>query len=122
MYAEAFAEERRRLKGHAPSRIEIDLRSRGIEKDLARRAAWEIYEDPGSDPEARLLDAAINLLRRKRVHYEGLKSHAAHRRMASLLGRAGYPGSIARDAVDAVVEEMESEGLLVTRTQNRMQI
>jgi len=36
----------------------------------------------------------------------------ARRRMVGLLDRAGYPASIALDAVDAVLEEMQSQGLL----------
>ena len=54
----------------------------------------------------------MTILRRRQVHYEGLPPHVARRRMAGLLGRAGYPVSVAIDAVNAVIEEMEAEGLL----------
>ena len=70
------------------------------------------YEEETGDPEARLLDEAMTLLGHKQVHYEGLSSRVARRRMVGLLDRAGYPASIALDAVDAVLEEMQSQGLL----------
>ena len=111
-YAEQFAAERRRLKKHAPARIEKDLRSRGISPDIARRAARGVYEDDVGDPEARLLDEGMTLLRNRQVQYTDLKPETAYRRMAGLLERAGYPGQIARDAVEAVIEEMAVEGLL----------
>ena len=111
-FAEQFADERRRLKGYAPVRIETDLRGRGVEREVAHGAAWRTYEEETGDPEARLLDEAMTLLRHKQVHYEGLSSWVARRRMVGLLDRAGYPASIALDAVDAVLEEMQSQGLL----------
>ncbi|MFC1499678.1 regulatory protein RecX [Candidatus Zixiibacteriota bacterium] len=111
-YAEQFASERRRLKKHAPARIEKDLRSRGIPPDIARYAARKVYDEDAGDPEARLLDEGMTLLRNRQVHYTDLRPDVALRRMAGLLERAGYPGQIARDAVEAVIEEMMMEGLL----------
>jgi regulatory protein len=111
-YARQFAEERRRRKGHAPARIEKDLRSRGIAGAVARQAARDEYEGGTVDPEARLLDEGLTLLRSRQVHYTDLKPEVAFRRMAGLLERAGYPGQVARDAVETVIEEMVSEGLL----------
>jgi len=111
-YAEQFAAERRRLKKHAPARIEKDLRSRGISPDIARQVTRAVYEDGVGDAEARLLDEGMTLLRNRQVHYTDLRPETAYRRMAGLLERAGYPGQVARDAVEAVIEEMAVEGLL----------
>jgi len=111
-YAVQFAEERRRRKQHAPTRIERDLRKRGIAGDIARQVVWEVYEESAGDPEAQLLDEGLILLRSRQVHYTDLKPEVAHRRMAGLLERAGYPGQIARDAVERIIEEMASDGLL----------
>lgn len=117
-FALQFADERRRLKGHAPSRIEFDLCSRGVTRELAHEAAWGIYEEDKGDPAARLLDESMALLRRKQIHYEGERYDAVRRRMASLLSRAGYETSVARDAVDAVVDEMVSQGLLASECED----
>lgn len=113
IFAERFSEERRRLRGYAPARIESDLRSRGVARDIAHGAAWGIYSEETGGIDSCLLDEGITLLKRKQAHYEGLRPKVARRRMAGLLGRAGYPASVAIDAVDAVVEEMRSEGFLV---------
>lgn len=111
-FAQQFAEERRRLKGHAPARIEIELRARGVERETAHRAAWGPYELASGDPEAIQLDEAIALLRRREARYHGLPSDVARRRMVGLLNRAGYPVSLTIDAVAAVLDDMEAQGLI----------
>ncbi len=114
VFSERFAEERHRLRGYAPARIESDLRSRGVAREIAHGAAWGAYGEEDSDIDSCLLDEGMMLLKRKQAHYEGLRPEVARRRMAGLLGRAGYPASVAIDAVDAVVEEMQSQGLLAS--------
>jgi regulatory protein len=109
IFAEQFADQRRRLKGHAPARIEMELRTRGVDREAAHRAAWQPYEDDSVDTESLQLDEAIVLLNRRRGRYTGLPADVARRRMAALLGRAGYATSVSLDAVDAVLEQMEAE-------------
>jgi len=112
LFAELFAEEKRRVRGYAPARIESDLRSRGVAREISHGAAWGVYGEGPGDVDSCLLDEGMAVLRRKQIHYEGLLPQVARRRMAGLLGRAGYPVSVAIDAVNAVIEEMEAEGLL----------
>jgi regulatory protein len=112
IFAEQFADQRRRLKGHAPARIEMELRTRGVDRETAHRAAWQPYEEDSVDTESRQLDEAIVLLNRRRGRYTGLPADVARRRMAALLGRAGYTTSVSLDAVDAVLEQMGTEQLL----------
>jgi len=111
-FAHTLAELRREDRGHAPARIERELRDRGVDRETAHRAAWEPYERSDLDPESLQLEQALELLRRKRRRYEGLEWMAARRRMAALLDRSGYPGGVAIDAVDAVLEEMLADGVL----------
>jgi len=120
IFAERFAEQRHRLRGHAPARIESDLRARGVARDIAHGAAWGEYGEDTGDIDSSLLDEAAMLLRRKQAHYEGLRSEVARRRMAGLLGRAGYPARVAIDAVSAMVEEMQSEGLLAKQERDEI--
>jgi|GEM_PF-871859 len=110
-WARTFAEEKRRTRQYAPARIEAELLRRGIERELARTAAREPYED-ALDAEGVLFDEACGLLQRRSSRYEGLESAVAGRRMAGLLNRAGYPASTAIDAVRVRLEEMEAAGLL----------
>jgi len=111
-FAEQFAEERRENRGHAPVRIEHELRKRGVDRETAHSAAWGPYERADADPDTRLLDEAIELLRERSRRYRGLEAVTVRRRMAGVLGRAGYPAGVAMDAVDSVVEDMQSRGLL----------
>ena len=120
-FAAEFAEQRRRLKGQAPSRVEMELRTRGVEREIAHRAAWGPYEEGEQEPEALQFDEAIVLLRRKLPRYHGLAREVARRRMVNLLSRAGYPTSLNLDAVDAVLDEMESHGLLAERSSGQME-
>ena len=112
VFAEQFADQRRRLKGHAPARIEMELRTQGVGRETAHRAAWQPYEEDSVDADSRQLDEAIVLLNRRRGRYTGLPTDVARRRMAALLGRAGYMTSVSLDAVDTVLEQMETEHLL----------
>jgi regulatory protein len=111
-FAREYARSRSTGKGHAPRRIEQELRARGIEREWAHRAAWERYERDDRDPQAQLLDEAAALLRRRRPRYQGQAAGTARRRMGGLLARAGYPADVAIDAVDAELEQMRGEGLL----------
>ncbi len=119
LFAELFAEEKRRVRGYAPARIESDLRSRGVAREIAHGAAWGVYGEGPGDVDSCLLDEGMTILRRRQAHYEGLLPRVARRRMAGLLGRAGYPVSVAIDAVNAVIEEMEVEGLLAGTEEER---
>ncbi len=110
-FAQAFADERRRRKKHAPARIEADLRRRGIARETARAAARDTY-GAGEEAEGNLFDTALALLQRRYGRYAGLSEAAAGRRLAGLLNRAGYPAATALDAVHAVLETMRREGLI----------
>jgi regulatory protein len=109
-YALEFAERRRGQGGHAPARIERELRGRGIDREIAHSAAWEPYQPTSGDGEARLLEEALALLERRNPRWQGLPETVARRRMAGLLARGGYPGGIARDAIDAALERLHRQG------------
>jgi len=111
-FAREFARQRRSSRGYAPARIERELRTRGVERERAHRAAWGAYERPDGDPEGMLLDEARTLLERRSARYRGLETAVVRRRLAALLERAGFPGGVALDAVDAELERMRVEGLL----------
>ncbi|MFO7767657.1 MAG: regulatory protein RecX [bacterium] len=111
-FAEQFASERRENRGHAPARIEHELKRRGVDRETAHSAAWGPYEQADRDPDARMLGEAMEVLRGKVGRYRGLEALTVRRRMAGVLGRGGYPAGVAMDAVDAVLDEMRSRGLL----------
>lgn len=111
-FARQFAEERRTGKRQAPARIEHELRARGVEREIAHRAAWDTYERADQDASARLLDQAVALLEKREGRYRDLDAFTVRRRMAGVLARAGYPAGVAIDAVEAVIESMERRGML----------
>ncbi len=112
-FAREFADQRRRLKGHAPARVEMELRARGVERETAHRAAWGPYEEGQHEPEALQFDEALTLLRKRQIRYNGLPREVARRRMAGILHRAGYQTSLSLDAIDVVLDEMEDSGLII---------
>lgn len=91
----ALAEERR-AKGHAASRIRMDLRKRGFPDELISRAlAFTEREDPET--------VAFGIARAKAGSYRHLDGETAFRRLVGYLGRRGHPEGLARKVAREVV-------------------
>jgi len=92
-YAQRFAEDRRRLDGWGPDRIERKLASAGVDGELIARAL-------AARDEADELEAAVTLLRRR---FAGSPADDRTRERAlGLLVRRGYRLELAHDAVRAL--------------------
>lgn len=94
-FAAAFADERRR-KGHAPFRIQQDLRKRGFDEALVRQVLGPMEEQ---DREAQAFDAA----RGKARSLRSVDAEAAFRRLVGYLARRGYPEGLARKVAREVI-------------------
>lgn len=94
-YVAAFVDERRR-KGHAPFRIQQDLRKRGFDDDLIARALEPVE---AQDREAQAFDAA----RGKARSLRSVEADAAFRRLVAYLARRGYPEGLARKVAREVI-------------------
>lgn len=101
---EAFASEwvRSRHSGRGLSRraLTAELRRKGVDDELARRAADEL------EPDTERATAAHLVARRLRST-RGLGRDARLRRLAGMLARKGYPAGI---AMDVVREALAAEG------------
>lgn len=98
----ALAEERR-AKGHAASRIRMDLRDKGLPDDLIAEALAGTERE---DPEA----VAFGVARGKAGSYAHLEPEAAFRRLVGYLARRGHPEGLARKvAREVVYVEREAE-------------
>lgn len=98
----ALAEERR-AKGHAASRIRMDLRKRGLPDDLIDRSLAATERE---DPEA----VAFGVARAKASSYAHLEPEAAFRRLVGYLARRGHAEGLARKvAREVVYVEREAE-------------
>jgi regulatory protein len=91
----ALADERR-AKGHAASRIRMDLRKRGFPDDLIDTALEATERE---DPEA----VAFGVARAKASSYGHLEPEAAFRRLVGYLARRGHPEGLARKVARQVV-------------------
>jgi regulatory protein len=92
----AFAAElaaSRSRRGFAASVVERDLRTRGVDRDLADRAA--AAASPPDVEAERCHALAADWVER----HPGLKRPVATRRLAGFLGRRGYPPSLVAAAV-----------------------
>ncbi len=99
-YARTFVRVRA-AKGHGPSRLLADLRSRGVEGRLAEQTVGLVLEDEGVD-----LDAQMKRLAEKRLsQLHGLPSNTRRRRVLAFLGRRGYTGWTVREAVEQLLAE-----------------
>ena len=98
----ALAEERR-AKGHAATRIRMDLRQKGLPDDLIAEALAGTERE---DPEA----VAFGVGRDKAPSYAHLDAETAYRRLVAYLARRGHPEGLARKvAREVVYVERESE-------------
>lgn len=98
----ALAEERR-AKGHAATRIRMDLRQKGLPEDLIAEALAGTERE---DPEA----VAFGVGRDKAPSYAHLEPETAYRRLVAYLARRGHPEGLARKvAREVVYVEREAE-------------
>ncbi len=98
----ALAEERR-AKGHAATRIRMDLRTRGLPDELIDQALASTERE---DPEA----VAFGVGRAKAPSYAHLEPEAAFRRLVGYLARRGHAEGLARKvAREVVYVEREAE-------------
>ena len=91
----ALAEERR-AKGHAATRIRMDLRQKGLPDDMIAEALAGTERE---DPEA----VAFGVARGKAGSYAHLDAEAAYRRLVAFLARRGHPEGLARKVAREVV-------------------
>ncbi len=87
-FAESFATEAQRNRGLSSYAVQGELRRRGVDKDLAARAATEGPEQE----EAR----ATELAARKAARLTGYPPDVRYRRILSFLARRGFPAELCR--------------------------
>jgi regulatory protein len=107
-YAHMWVESRRRNKALARSVLKRELTDHGIDRELVDAAIAQIDDD------AEWQRAREFALSKFRVR-QGEEPHKAIQRLASQLGRKGYPAymcfAVAREASAAVAEQREHHGI-----------
>ena len=106
-YASAYAEFRRDTEKFGPGRISLDLRSRGVHRELVEKAVAGAFAAVGEEKQARAY------LGRKRLKKPSTQSEAA--RIFRQLTRAGFQAktvfAILRkwDVAEATLEALETQ-------------
>ncbi|MFF2482577.1 regulatory protein RecX [Paenibacillus sp. NPDC058071] len=98
-YAKQFAMQKIRYSQKGRLWIKQELQQRGVSKQAAAQAAESI------DKESEL-DAALSAARKKWRTLKG-EDYDRKRKLTAFLLRRGFPGSVAREAVQAAVRESE---------------
>jgi len=99
-YARSLAEARAD-GARGARRIEIDLRRRGLDRDLSRRAAESATRDRDEQADA----LALARKRAARASFGKLERAAAERRLAGFLQRRGFSPDACRQAVRTALDE-----------------
>ncbi|WP_372455623.1 recombination regulator RecX [Sphaerisporangium fuscum] len=99
-FAEAWVSSRHAGRGLARRALAAELRTRGVAEETVREAVDQL--DPDQE-----LETARRLVARKLPGTRGLEPAARVRRLAGMLARKGYSGSV---AYRVVREALESEG------------
>jgi regulatory protein len=105
-YGEAVVRELLRRGPMGPRLIQMKLRQRGLDGDLARQladaAAANAAEDVTNDQDDDAGDALLKLARRKLAAMQRLEPMVRKRRLWSFLARRGFD----RDTIDAVMRSV----------------
>jgi regulatory protein len=103
---EAFATElaaSRTRRGYSASMVGRDLRSRGVDKSIAARAA------AAASPPDEEAERCVALARDWVARHPGLAYEVAARRLAGYLARRGYSSGVVARAVASTVERADSD-------------
>ncbi len=102
-YALRFVQERMRIRPAGRGLLRHELKKRGIDPATAEDVLDETFE--GVDPEV----VALDLLRSRRRHYDGVDRRKALSRMYGFLGRRGF-GAVAQAAAERAWVEFSESG------------
>ncbi|MCE2441026.1 MAG: regulatory protein RecX [Candidatus Latescibacteria bacterium] len=102
-YALRLVQERMRIRPAGRALLRHDLKKRGIDSATAQDVLDEVFE--GVDPEV----VALDLLRSRRRHYDGVDRRKALSRMYGFLGRRGF-GAVAHAAAQRAWLEFSESG------------
>lgn len=97
-FAAALVNTRSQVGLRGRSRIAAELRSKGVEREVAEAALGELATEDE-------LEAALALAARKARGMRGLEPHVASRRLYGALARRGFSPGITRTAVTSAVGE-----------------
>ena len=103
-YAKALAEARAD-GARGARRIEIDLRRRGLGRDLSRHAAEDATKDRDEREDALILARK----RANRPSFAKLERAAAERRLSGFLQRRGFSADACREAVRRAMRELHDQ-------------
>jgi regulatory protein len=98
-FARSWVESRQRSRGLARRALAQELRRKGVDDETTRAALDEV------DPDAERL-AAHELVRRKVRSLRNVDRATATRRLVAMLGRKGYPPSLAHAVVREELGEL----------------
>lgn len=99
-FAAALTTTRSTLSQRGRARIRQELQLKGVDREVADAALAEI------DPEAER-EAALAVARKRMRTLAGLEPHVARRRLAGVLARRGFSGSLVSSVVQQVLGEVD---------------
>jgi len=100
-YAQRFARSRLRAGGKGRLLIKQELKQRGVDKGTAAAAAAELDHDAEQ--------AAADRIAEKRWRSMSGESFDKYRKLAQFLLRRGFPGEVAKKAINRAMTDYEAE-------------
>ena len=96
-YAAMFVRAKQSTRGLARTALRAELRRKGVPPDVVAGALDQVSEEDERDEAARLVA-------KKLATMHGLPAATQARRLAGMLARKGYPGSLAHQVVREALE------------------
>lgn len=101
-FAAAWVQSRQSGRGLAGRALAYELRQKGVPDEIARAAITAV------DPESELTKAR-DLVRHKLAGMAGVPGEARYRRLAGMLARKGYSGSLASQVVREALADPQAD-------------
>lgn len=97
-FAATVTQSRSEHSGRGRARIRQELRAKGVDREVVEEALAKV----DSEDEYR---SALEVARRRLRSLAGLEPHVARRRLAGVLARRGFPGSVISSVVAEALNE-----------------
>jgi regulatory protein len=104
-FAKWFIENRLRFRPKSINIIKLELKQKGIERDIIDSAILEIQNSDVVDVEVNDLDSAKKLVAKRIEKYQGQDKQVIYQKLGSYLARRGFNWDTIKKSIDDILRD-----------------